>query len=228
MSLRPSASLPSTCSGAMYCTVPRIVPCAVPGARVASRDMPDIEMGPAGARNFASPKSSSFGPAFVNMMLAGLRSRWMMPWRCALSSASAISVADLQRLLERERAFLEPCGQRLALEMRHDQIMRAIDAADIVDAADVGMIQGRDGASLALEAGTQIGIASNLTRQDLDGNRSIEACVAGSVNLAHAAGPEGGDNLIRAEAGAGSEGQTAAGDYTAERRCPCDYSRVTI
>jgi len=95
--------------------------------------------------------------------------------------------------------------------------MSAIDAADIVDAADVGVVQGRNGASLALEAGTQIGIASDLTRQDLDGNRSIEACVAGSVNLAHAAGSEGGDNLIRAEAGAGGEGQTAAGDYTGER-----------
>ena len=72
MSLRASASWPSTCSGAMYCTVPRIVPCAVLGAACASRVIPDIEIGDAGPRNFASPKSSSFAPLFVSMMLAGL------------------------------------------------------------------------------------------------------------------------------------------------------------
>ena len=59
---------------------------------------------------------------------------------------------DLQRLVQRERPFLEPRGQGLALEMRHDQVVRAIDAADIVDAADMRMVQRSDGASLALEA----------------------------------------------------------------------------
>ena len=29
----------------------------------------------------AKPKSISFAPDFVSIMLAGLRSRWMMPWR---------------------------------------------------------------------------------------------------------------------------------------------------
>ena len=131
---------------------------------------------------------------------------------------------DLQRLVERERPFLEARGQRLALEMRHDQVVRAIDAADVVDAADVGMVQRGDGAGLALEPGPQIGIASNLTRQDLDGDRSIEACVAGSVDLAHAAGSEGGDDLIRAEPGAGAESQTCAVDYRVIREPRGDYS----
>ena len=35
----------------------------------------------------------TFVPAFVSMMFLGLRSRCVMPLRCALSSASAISVA---------------------------------------------------------------------------------------------------------------------------------------
>jgi hypothetical protein len=41
----------------------------------------------------ARPKSSNFALDFVNMMLAGLKSRWTIPARCALSSASAISMA---------------------------------------------------------------------------------------------------------------------------------------
>ena len=41
MSLRASASRPSTCSGAMYCSVPRIVPCAVIGVTpVGAMDRP--------------------------------------------------------------------------------------------------------------------------------------------------------------------------------------------
>ena len=74
---------------------------------------------------------------------------------------------DLQRLVERQRPLLEPRGQRLALEMRHDEVVRAIGAADVVDAADVGMVQRRDGASLALEARAQNRIASELTRKTL-------------------------------------------------------------
>ncbi len=47
-----------------------------------------------------------------------------------------------------------------------------------------------------------------LFRQHLDGDRALELGVAGFVHLAHAASPEGGDDLIRAEAGAGRKGQT--------------------
>jgi len=41
--------------------------------------------------NFASPKSSTFAPFLVSMMLLGFRSRWTMPRACAAASASAIS-----------------------------------------------------------------------------------------------------------------------------------------
>jgi hypothetical protein len=108
---------------------------------------------------------------------------------------------DLQRLVERERPFLEPRGQRLALEMRHDQIVRAVTLADVVDAADVGMIQGGDRAGLALETRPQIGIIGDLTGQHPDGNRSIEARVAGFVNFAHSARTECAQNLIRPSRG---------------------------
>jgi hypothetical protein len=91
MSLRASASFPSTCSGDMYWTVPRITPCPVPGVVVAICTMPDIEIGADGAFSLASPKSSSIAPALVSMMLAGFKSLCTTPARCALSSASAIS-----------------------------------------------------------------------------------------------------------------------------------------
>ncbi len=75
--------------------------------------------------------------------------------------------SDLQRLVERERPFLEARSQRLALEMRHDEVVSALDAADVVDAADVGMVERSDGASLALEALPQFWIVATCSGRTL-------------------------------------------------------------
>src|SRR6266511_1862591 len=68
MSVRASASPPSSCSGAMYWRVPRIVPSAVSSARACCvgrlvNETPDRAA--AGATAFARPKSRSFTPDFV-------------------------------------------------------------------------------------------------------------------------------------------------------------------
>ena len=81
MSLRASASLPSSCSGAMYWKVPRIVPSAVNAwatvgdcviALISEPDAVGPEASPV-ARE--SPTSISLAPERVIMMLPGLRSR---------------------------------------------------------------------------------------------------------------------------------------------------------
>src|SRR6266545_3087419 len=76
MSARPSDSLPSNCSGAMYCNVPRIVPSCVRfglPATVGSAVRPDG--GPPDATALASPKSSNFTPDLVSITLPGLVTR---------------------------------------------------------------------------------------------------------------------------------------------------------
>ena len=94
--MRASASPPSSCSGAMYWNVPRIVPRVVSGwlcwSAVGMLVACDTWL-LSGSTSFARPKSSSFTPDFVSMTLPGLRSRWMIPLRCAASSAPAISIA---------------------------------------------------------------------------------------------------------------------------------------
>ncbi len=71
--------------------------------------------------------------------------------------------------------------------------------ADVVDAADVRMVQRRDRAGLALEARTPIGIAGQFARQHLDRHRAIEARVARAVDLPHSAGAQRADDFVRAE-----------------------------
>ena len=75
MSVLLSASLPSNCSGAMYWSVPRMAPSAVrfADACVGIWDIGDIT--PLSPVSFANPKSSSFTPDLVIMMLPGFRSR---------------------------------------------------------------------------------------------------------------------------------------------------------
>ena len=91
MSLRASASPPSSCSGAMYWNVPRIVPCWVRcwGEAIVGSDVSWV-CAACGASVLARPKSSSLTPPFVSITLPGLRSRWTIPCRCARSRASAI------------------------------------------------------------------------------------------------------------------------------------------
>ena len=131
MSLRASASLPSSCSGAMYWNVPRIVPCSVSAARHLGRERRGRGRDFTGAAAvFARPKSRSFTPDFVSMTLPGFRSRWTIPGGCASSSASAISMPSLQELLGRERAPQQPLRERLPFEELHDEEVRAGASAE--------------------------------------------------------------------------------------------------
>jgi hypothetical protein len=106
---------------------------------------------------------------------------------------------NLHRLIERQPPGLEARGQRLPVEMGHDQIVGAIDTADVVDAADVGMLERRDRLGLAFETGAPLRIAGDLGRQHLDRDRPIEARVAGPIDLPHTAGADRGGHFIRAE-----------------------------
>ena len=67
----------------------------------------------------ARPKSSTFTvPSGVTLMLAGFRSRWMMPRSCAYSMASAICLAMASARSIGSGPF-EPLG--VAFHQLHDE-----------------------------------------------------------------------------------------------------------
>ena len=86
------------------------------------------------------------------MTLPGFRSRWVMPARCALSSADAISIAVLSAWSSGSAPFVKPVRQRLAFEILHDEERGAVLLAHVVQRADVRMIELRDRAGFAIEA----------------------------------------------------------------------------
>ena len=74
----------------MYAAVPRIMPCSVIAGDVIVGEFVNVAEG-VDSNAFANPKSSTFTvPSGRILMLAGFRSRWMMPGSCAASSASVI------------------------------------------------------------------------------------------------------------------------------------------
>src|SRR5437868_14117413 len=94
----------------------------------------------------------------------------------------------LQRLLDGQRTL-----ERDALDVLHDQVV----GSNVVERADVGMIQGRDGAGFALKTLTKLSLGN------LDGHDAIKARVTSLVDVAHSARTDRSENLVRPEFVAG-------------------------
>jgi len=64
-----------------------------------------------------------------------------------------------------------------------------------------------DGLGFSFEPITEVRVIGKTRRQNLDRDRAIEAGIARRVDFTHAPGTEGGEDFVRTEARAGSEGQ---------------------
>jgi hypothetical protein len=67
------------------------------------------------------------------------------------------------------------------------------------------MIEAGDRAGLSLEALAKLPARGEMSWENLDGDRAVEARVSGTVDLAHAARPKGGEHLVGPEQSAGTE-----------------------
>jgi hypothetical protein len=72
----------------------------------------------------------------------------------------------------------------------------------------------------SLEARAPLGIRCEFRRQDFHRDAAIEAYVARAIDLAHAAGAEWRDDLVRTQLGAWRECQCVVGDAHAS---PAEY-----
>ena len=182
----------------MYWKVPRIAPCAVIAAGGVVGSIDSVPATTAGEL-LARPKSSSLAPTFVRKTLPGFRSRWTMPARCASIERAGDLHRDRQRLGERQRPAGDPIGQRLALEVLHDEERGSVVLADVVQRADVRVGELRDGARFQVEARAELRIGRQRLGQDFHRDEPIEPGVAGFVDLAHAAGAERAEDFVRSE-----------------------------
>ena len=88
-----------------------------------------------------------------------------------------------------------------------DQLHHQKVGTDVVERADVGVVQRSDRAGFALEAFREA-LGGNF-----DGYFPAQAGIAGAVDFAHAAGSERGQHLVRAKGLAGRQQGHGLGDY---------------
>src|SRR5262249_8271276 len=102
-------------------------------------------------------------------------------------------VGDLRRVAERlvdgERSLREARSERLPLDQLHDEVRGPLLLPDVVERADVRMVEAGDGPRLALEPRSDLGVRREVRGKHLHRDDAIEARVARAVDLAHTAGP---------------------------------------
>ena len=118
---------------------------------------------------------------------------------------------DLQNLRDRQRTLVvQTALHGLAVEVLHDQVVDPVLGAHVVERADVVMLKLGDLLRLALQAFLESRVPAPLGAQHLDRDLSLEAGVAGLVDLSHAALAEQRDDLVGTQSGPGFEGQLLA------------------
>ena len=109
--------------------------------------------------------------------------------------------AELEDTVERQRSARDLVLQRPAIEQFHDDEPLGSVLADVVDGADVGMVERRGDAGLALKPIQRFRIAREIGRQELQRDLAAQAHVFGTIDHAHAAGAEPLENLVVANNG---------------------------
>ena len=89
--------------------------------------------------------------------------------------------------------------ERLALEQFHHQERRALVAPDLVDDADVRMIERRGCPRLAHEAIEDVLVLGDLLRQELERHLPPQLGVLGLVDDTHAAAADFGEDSVVAD-----------------------------
>ena len=130
----------------------------------------------------------------------------MMPFSWAACSASATWARDRQRFRYGERSSREPLHQRTAFDELEDQEACGADLFETVDRGDVRVIERGEDPRLALKAGDAIRVGTRQLGKGLDRDVASEPRIARSIDLAHPAGTNRRDDLVRTNSGAGLHG----------------------
>src|SRR5262245_59304173 len=67
----------------------------------------------------------------------------------------------------------QPIGQRFTLEVLEDEIVEVAVAADVVERADMGIVERGDGPRFLLETAARFGLGRERAGEDLDGDGAV-------------------------------------------------------
>src|SRR5664279_4096144 len=98
--------------------------------------------------------------------------------------------SEIEKLRNRDRLSRNTALQSLAFEKFHSDKGAAFEFADVIDGADIGVIQSGCRTSFAAKALDCLRVLRNIVGQKFQGNVAAEASVFGFVDDTHAAAAE--------------------------------------
>ena len=137
-----------------------------------------------------------------SMMLAGLRSRCVIPFWCAAEIGVRHRDPDRQNAFERQAARRQHSGERPSLDQLHREEDGRARVFDGMDSDDVRVVERGHGERLAREALAAIGIRGRDVGQHLEGDLALQPRIARPIDLSHPAGAEQRHDFVRTEPGA--------------------------
>jgi hypothetical protein len=123
---------------------------------------------------------------------------------------------QLCQVLGRQRPAQDPLLECATLQQLHGDEVPAVGFVDVVNGANIGVVQRRGGARLALEAFERVLIARKLFRQELQRHLPAELQIFGLVNDTHPPAPELFENAIMRD-GFASHGGPGSRRYGSSR-----------
>src|SRR5215831_18737416 len=110
----------------------------------------------------------------------------------AMGRVQRISNLDAKRQnhLRIERAPRDTLFQSHPFQQLHGNERLAVLFADVVNGADVRVIEGGSSLGFALKAGERLGIAGYLIGEELEGNKTVKPSIFSLVDHAHATATE--------------------------------------
>ncbi len=131
---------------------------------------------------------------------------------------------DFNRLSHWQQAGVKQLAQRFPLYHFHRNVVSGTVLSEFVDGNDIRMVEGRRRACFLLETVQPVTISGECGGQNLDRNAAVKARIPSPVHLAHPAGAEQLDNLVRSELRAGGEGHSAR--HYIPKEGPCRRCRL--
>ena len=110
---------------------------------------------------------------------------------------------ELQDLLDLKAFGGDAVLQGLPLQQFHGDERVPPVLVNIVDRADVGMVEGGGGLGLTLEALQRLMVLGHFFRQEFERNEAVELGVLGLVDDTHSAAPELLQDAVVGDGGAG-------------------------
>ena len=117
----------------------------------------------------------------------------------ALLVGGGQAAGDLERVVQcpgHGQPSFHGVRQALPFEQLHHEVGGAVARAHVEHREDVGMVEGGGRARLLLEAADAVRAGGDLGGKDLHRDLAPQPCVAGTVDLAHAAGSEEAQHLV--------------------------------